>query len=156
MLWLRFNFTFIIDRVNAKSKEQGDRHGYTAVEQLSLEPQEDILPFSSIQDNPQSAITVQHREDLEEDLSDNCQQVDRSSNGELVVTPSTFSLVVGKCSERVQKDENEVAEKEKVDEVFGILSQKLVCFGCLKEITETMVSYGKLISKHLLLYLSFY
>ena len=105
---------FYIDCLSTEIKVQGDRHGYTAVQQLSPEPQEDILPFSNIQDNPQSAVTVQHREDLEENLSDNCQQVDRSSNGQLVITSSTFfiksSLVVCKSSEQVKEEKDEEPE----------------------------------------------
>ena len=130
-----------IDCVSTETKVQGDRQVYTTIQQLFPEPQEDILPFSNTQDNPQSAIIVQHREDLEEDLSDNCQQVDRSSNGEMVITASTFfikpSLEVCKSSEQVKKEKDEEPEKEKVDEVFG---PKLVCFSHLdhaKEIAET-------------------
>ena len=132
---------FYIDYVSTETKVQGDRQVYTTIQQQSPELQEDILPFSNTQDNSQSAIIVQHREDLEEDLSDNCQQVDRSSNGQLVITSSTFfiksSLVVCKSSEQVKEEKDEEPEKEKVDEVFG---PKLVCFGHLdqaKEIAET-------------------
>ena len=133
---------FYIDCVSTETKVQGDRQVYTTIQQLSpeLELQEDILPFSNTQDNP-PAITLQHREDSEEDLSDNCQQVDRSSNGELVITPSTFfikpSLGVCKSFEQVKKEKDEEPEKEKVDEVFG---PKLACFSHLdqaKEIAET-------------------
>ena len=123
-----------IDCVSTDTRVQGDRQIHTTVQQLFPEPQEDILPFSNTQDNPQSAITVQHREDFEEDLSDDCQQVDRSSNGELVITPSTFfikpSLGVCKSSEQVKKENDDKPEKEKVDEVFG---PTLVCFSHLDQ-----------------------
>ena len=129
---------FYIDFLSNETK--GDRQVYTTIQQQSPELQEDILPFLNTQRNPQSAIIVQHREDLE-DLSDNCQQVDCSSNGELVITSSTFyiksSLVVCKSSQQVKKEKDDKPEKEKVDEVFG---PKLVCFSHLdqaKEIAET-------------------
>ena len=119
---------FYIDCVRTDTRVQGDRQVYTTIQQLFPEPHEDVLPFLNTQDNPQSAITVQHREVLEEDLSDNCQQVDRSSNGQLVITSSTFfikpSLVVWKSSEQVNKEKDEEPKKEKVDEVF---KPNLVC-----------------------------
>ena len=78
----------------------------------------------------------------EENLSDTCQEVDCSSNGQLVITSSTLfiksSLVVCKSSEEVKEENDEEPEKDEVGKVF---EPKLVCFSHLdqaKEIAETI------------------
>ena len=129
---INYNYIFYIDYVSTETKVQGDRQVYTTIQQLSPEPQEDniILRFSNTQDNPQSPVPVQPRNDLleveEENLSDTCQEVDRSSNGQLVITSSIKSSLVCKSSEQVKKEKD--------------VEPKLVCFGHLdqaKEIAET-------------------
>ena len=134
-MWYKLNYIFYIDCVSTETKVQGDRQVSTIQQQQSPIPQEDniIHRFSNTQDNPQSPVPVQPRKDLlevEENLSDTCQEVDCSSNGQLVITSSTLSsLVVCKSSEQVKEEKDEEPEKDEVN--------KVVCFSHLYQAKET-------------------